>query len=569
MKNTIFPILPLFFLPVLLGCLVVFMVNAPCASAQDISPRMRMEQSKSLGQEALSRREYALALSHLQDGLTLARQEQDVEQESFFSFRLGLAFQQQAADQKSVQSLTQAVSHYERYIVLNPRSSGAMNNLAQIYRETNRNRDAQSLYMRAIALDDSLKGFYALNLANMLTAEGKADEAARYYRITLTEHPDHPVAKQGLTDAYLNHNVSGLVSMLWQQIEKRRELDATLTALDALTRLSSSDSPDSQSRASDKVELLTCVVAGMSRGHVGPDFFSREETLKSGSGNAQQASRMLVNLADDPSIGPGVQEIIKVFAGPDLASTDNWWARRGNTDADPEEGWWPRDAFRMLLRSLGDWHKARDNEDTAIAYYKLSNELTASSDRETDLVALIRLSEIYAGQNNLPAIDDLLQQYSPTLFQGKSLAYKNSELKKIYNFHRTLGIMYGLTERWGSSSNVQSAIFQLESALKTQEIINREATRTEKLQPVSVEPRIINLLARAYTTTGDPEYGAQLQLRYAGELYEARDAASARQIMVEIDKTVLDRRGQRRYRRLEEDIKSRSLNSPSGYRVRN
>lgn len=483
-------------------------------------------------------KDYNRAYALLESGLQDAKEARNTKLESAFHFQLAVTLQQRAAGT----DLTKAISHYEEHLKLDPASGGALNNLAQLYSREGKSTESARLYQQAIALNDERKGFYALNLADLYMEQGNVKTAARYYKITLDSNPDHPEAQEGLIAAYQDTNLPGLVSHLWAQIDKGREVRAVTAALQVLDRLK--DEADRSGLEKEKTELLTCVVVGLSKAQYGP------LTSESKGAKKDEVEQALQNLADDPHIGEGVREVLQAYDNPAVTPDQSWWADRGLRYEDPEEGWWPRDGYRMLLRSLGIWYERREWFDTAEAYFMASINLTETGDNEPDLEALVRLADIYMQRGEIERVRELLDGDETELFFGKGQAYKTSSWNKVYAFHRTLGIMYALTENWGSSGDVTSATFQLENALDKRRIYNNRIASRENLPPIALEPRLVHLLVQTYNATGRADEAVQLQLESATELVKEDRKAGARQILKEIDTERLNNEDRRVYRTL-------------------
>ncbi|MBK3797843.1 tetratricopeptide repeat protein [Azospirillum brasilense] len=90
-----------------------------------------------------------------------------------------------------------AERHFRRALVEEPAYAEAFNNLANLLRDGDRLTESAMAYRRALALrpgwdeaHDNLSG--ALYL---LHEEGRHEEAARFGRLWLRDHPDHPVAR--------------------------------------------------------------------------------------------------------------------------------------------------------------------------------------------------------------------------------------------------------------------------------------------------------------------------------------------------------------------------------------
>jgi tetratricopeptide (TPR) repeat protein len=544
-----------------------FLVDAARAQAVAIkTSRVKMTEAR----VALDNRDFNAALPILEEGLALAESERDLELQASFQFQLGLALQQRSATSKSVGDINRAVDYYQRYLAFQPRSGSALNNLAQLYTNTKRGDEAVHLYRRAIDLNDSYRGFYAVNLANLFRDRGDLKEAARYYQIALEQNPEHVEAIEGLKTVFAEADVPALITHLWNEIDRRREVGATLGALQTLTRMQSdkkSEEPPPNRRyilpkrtstaereaaaiARQKIELLTCVVVGLARARFGPALF----TQGSSAGEEQaEIARLMRNLSTDPDIGTGIREVIAAYSAPPVFRPENpasWWTDKGNPDRDPEQGWWPRDGFRMLLRALGDGYQHLDDPKTAETYYLYSLQLSRWRDGEADLDALVRLAELYFELGQVDRVHELTEFYAPSLFEGKGKAYKRSDYKKVYAFHRTLGVMYATMGQWESDWPLTSAIFQLENALEKRDIYNRRFAGEGKLPPIPIEPRLVALLAQGYEARGDNERADRLRIDYAANLVEDKEPAAARRLLETVDPARLDRRMKARYEAL-------------------
>jgi len=497
---------------------------------------------------SLRSRNFQVAIPALREGLSLAQEENDKEFQARYHFQLGVALQQRSLDGRVAQDLNEAAGHYESYLKLKPKTGSALNNLAQIYTQLDREGEASSLFARAVALEDEMVGFYAFNYAEFLKERKAWGESANYYKKALEENPDHPEAREGLLEAYQRIDQGRLIAFIWDQIDEGRDVWATTASLQALSNLPSEDvRPQIRHQ---KEELLACVTVGMSRARYGP-------ASKSKSGGTQaEVFQMLEKLASDEDIGPGVKEILSVFDAPSSPelSAKSWWADKGDRFQDPAEGWWPRDAYRMLIRSVGTWHERRKDNSRAEAYYLQSIHLTDNTDNEPDLQAIVQLADLYLASNQMNEIEALLNNTSTELFFGKGEAYKKSNFKKIFTFHRTLGIMYALTEQWGDSYTVTSAIFQLENALETRNIYNSRIARRQRVERLPIDSRLVNLLATAYTATGKSEEAAELQFTYLTEAVKSEDRFNSTQILRAIDYSTLDARQKRRYDRMRRSL---------------
>nr|WP_246500831.1 tetratricopeptide repeat protein [Azospirillum rugosum] len=98
---------------------------------------------------------------------------------------------------KAVGEAGPAERSFRRALAMRPDYAEAFNNLANLLREQDRLTDSADAYRRALALrpdwdeaHDNLSG--ALYL---LHEDGRDEEAARFARLWLRDHPDHPVAR--------------------------------------------------------------------------------------------------------------------------------------------------------------------------------------------------------------------------------------------------------------------------------------------------------------------------------------------------------------------------------------
>ncbi|MEZ4699177.1 MAG: tetratricopeptide repeat protein [Rhodothermales bacterium] len=530
-------------MPRTLLLLLALALTPGLAAAQDdvATSRTRLNQAKNV----LKSRDYDRAVVLLEDGLAQATTERDAELQASYEFQLGLTFQQRALKAQSAGDVARAVTHYERYLVLQPNSGSALNNLAQLYLDTGRPADAEARYKEAIALDDDYRGFYALNLANLLRDQGRPKEAARYYQLALDERPDMPEAIEGLNAVYAEADVPALITHIWRQIDNRREIGAALAALQTLTRLYSPGATD-PAMLRQKAELLTCVVVSLSRARLGPPLLDEQTDRPA---DQREIARLLRGLADDGDVGAGVREVIDAFTAlPELdASNTSWWADKGDPDMDPKEGWWPRDGYRILLRGLGDWHRHLGDDASAETFYLYALQLTQQTDREPDLEALVNLSELYVEQGQIDRVRQMTEQYGVRLFQGKGAAYKKSDYRKIYAYHRTLGILYATIGVWGDNNTVASAIFQLEHALDVRVEYNERIARRDALPRVSLDARLVTFLAQGYEELGNPGRANATRLRYAEQMEEEGDRAGAVRLLRAIDQTALNPRQTRQY----------------------
>ena len=163
----------------------------------------------------------------------------------------------------------------------------------------------------------------------------------------------------------------------------------------------------------------------------------------------------------------------------------------------------------------------------AEAYFRLAAELQGW---DIDPSAVRALVQMYAERNEFNKIDTLLDEYQVGLFIGKGAAISSARDNKIFAYHQTLGELYALIGRWGSSSRVDSAIFQLEHAQeKSIEIENNsDGALPEKYQ---FTPQLVDMLATGYDRTGEASKGTKLRIEQAERYQKAGDSRATLRVL--------------------------------------
>jgi hypothetical protein len=168
--------------------------------------------------------------------------------------------------------------------------------------------------------------------------------------------------------------------------------------------------------------------------------------------------------------------------------------------------------------SAGDGSKAED-------CYLLAAELAPE---EPDPKAFAGLADLYASMGRLDKLEALLEREEVYLFRGKGEAYRESHQEKIFEFHRTLGKIYGHLEKWEDDGKPTSAIFQLEHAREV-------AKRLDSQDPEAREPRftadMAELLSKAYEAQGQTEKSLRLRIEVAEEYRETGDEKAVSRLL--------------------------------------
>src|SRR5690606_32795128 len=108
-------------------------------------------------------------------------------------------------------------------------------------------------------------------------------------------------------------------------------------------------------------------------------------------------------LTSNAFVGAGVASVLALHEAP--RGDFRWWAERGNAWNDPDRGLWPRDAFRMLARTLGLRAERAEEFAQAEAYYRTAAEL---DQEELDPLAFQALCKLYVRQNDLQKLQAIV-----------------------------------------------------------------------------------------------------------------------------------------------------------------
>lgn len=489
------------------------------------------------GRAALESKQYSTAQELFSEGSARAI---DPEVKARLDFRQAVTLQQLAisGEAENPEDLLQkAAVLYHAYLEQNPDSAATANNLAKVY-ESMGNAALQGsepvqakeyfgraagYYKKAVAAGDSSRGLYLKNYAEFLERTNAWEEAKKVYAQLVQGYPISPALQQTLTRSYLKHGNADLAELLWNMLDAGYVNQSADIALDALWQsLNDTDN--------GRIELLTIVSAALAQGTDDRRHFSDSDT-----------GRQTAALSVDVFLGEGAIEIIRLYQAQNLGISDYpWWAGRGIGRRDPVKGLYPVDGFRALIRSLGSRSKRSGDLELAESYFFLAAGLL---EWEADPVAIRDLVQMYAEANEFEKIKSVLADYQFRLFEGKGDAYRDSQLEKIFQYHRTLGELYTLIERWGDSSTIDSAIFQLEHARKTSVQLERARDKSFRQGRVSSRalpesyqftPQLVDQLSRAYEATGNADESLKLRIKQASIYKEAGNTKAVRRVLAPI-----------------------------------
>ena len=427
----------------------------------------------------------------------------------------------QALELQRDKQYPQAIERYQEVLSIKSESAPTLNNLGRIHEALGETGQALKYYQRAVKVAKDNQTFYQKQYADLLWKTSKEKEAVSQYEAIALQMPQVTQAHEAVVDFYIEsdqRDPDAFTAYLWRLVEEGEVITASDAALAALA--SGKAGPEAE-------ELLTVTTQTLSY-----------DTLS--QGQSADIRDRLAGLRDHPKIGQGVTELLNLYKSPEGDYT--WWAQRGTPWDDPKLGVWPREAFRAVARSLGREAERRGDPDRAEAYYFTAAEL---SQEELDPHAFQALCKLYTRQEDTAKLEALVNNtnYADRLFSGKNIAYSRGHLDKIYQYHVTLGYIYGTLAKqdkkwWGDSRTPTTAVFQLEHAVKVGEAIDERDRHAPGRQQAHVDVGVVELLADYYDRS-DPARAKELRVQSAERLKRAGDLTTARQILRPVTKELI------------------------------
>jgi tetratricopeptide (TPR) repeat protein len=380
-------------------------------------------------------------------------------------FRHGLDLQSQAGDAKEppqkMALIQGAALAYEKALALDPNRGATLNNLAQVYAGLGRDADAESLFKRAVALQEPLRPFFHRNFGDFLISRGDWQRAVESYRATLEENPGDRQAHTSLVEILSQHSPQALPDYLSFLILKGQVLPAEEEALNRLET-----SPGVQG-----TEYLTILVASLADQSYLPEEFA-----------SSRAAQVLKSISDQAEIGEGAREVLRVNEGQDLRPASYpWWAKQAI----------PRREFRHLLRSLAESQRKAARYDLARSYLRLSVDLTQA---EPDLVASWMLVNLPTAGEDVAAIDAMVERNERLIPRAPAAQ------AEVRLYRHDLGLYYGFLKHW-QGEGPTSGIYQLSRAIRGGGV---EPLYGPPDTPV-FDARLYTRLSAGYTETGKPD----------------------------------------------------------------
>jgi tetratricopeptide (TPR) repeat protein len=405
-------------------------------------------------------------------------------------FRRGLADQERAEEEPSGEErrrlLEASKDSYLRAYELDSQSGGVLNNLAVVLSLLGGEKNdaaAREYFEKAVRLDHRLRPFYHRNYADFLRDRKDYDGAVSHYRAALNEEPQDYQAYQSLMGLFADNpeqRQERLPEILWFLAGKGQIAWSEETALQELRR---PGLPPEWRR-----EMLTILAFSL-----GNDAYLPAEFAGSPSGKA------LNELANDPEVGPGAQEILQLHAGERLDPDRYPWWNSQPRQALSTGGTAPLEAFQNLIRGLGASSEKTGDSRQAERYLLLSALLATD---KADVVASDRLADLGANTGRIVSVQTVVERNEPAL---KLLGAEGG--LDVLRYRQDVSLLLGNHGILGNENTPFSAIYQFARAKElTEKILLPRAGGS----PVKdFDARMYTRLAEGYGATHQPEKAGQ------------------------------------------------------------
>lgn len=426
---------------------------------------------------------------------------------------------QRALELQKAGDLEAAETAYLQVLRLKRDSAATYNNLAKLHEGRGDTEKALAYFRRAASIEDPRNAFYRQQYAQLLKQTGNSAEATQQFQRVALDQPEAIQAHREVVSWYLTDGQSRakrFAGYLWDVLESGEALRAAEAATQGL-QFGDFDE-------STRFELMTIIAAALGRPTV---TWSQADQIR---GELRPVAEGYLEQC--------VEELDRLYESPE--GEFPWWAEEGNPYEEPQRGVWRREAFRSVARNLGRRSELAEDFQLAEGYYRTAATLHPDG---LDPLAFEALVKLYARTEQIDRIEELAndRRYVGQLFEQKNEFYRRGQLRKIYDYHVTLGHIYGALARkdpkwWGDSRTPGSAVFQLERAV----MIGEEVDKTDV--------GVVELLAGYYNVN---EPGRDVRLRLdAAERLKADDKHAAASAIVKplrtldlqtIDRTKLER----------------------------
>jgi tetratricopeptide (TPR) repeat protein len=396
------------------------------------------------------------------------------------------------------QDLRLALAGYDSAQALDSaRFAGAANNNAGLLlRDAGRHREALARFLAASRTNHPARATFLVQAATEYAAVGEPDSAAATYRAALKADSTLASAREGLLTTFVRRpTADSIINLATRWSANPRHASQVTDAMYAML-----ETPGVTPKVADSC-LVLLAMNFVSMGLGPPDV-------------AQLHAARLRGIATaTPSTAPGVEALLKAYATKPSdprplnaqASQARWWT----------DNYGRRTTWSAVLRSIGSWYDARDDDANAIAYYEAATSRPWAYNEAPpwmDLDAIAPLAQLYAQSMRTRDDSTRLDRFIEGIFGGKMVAYNTGDYPRIRRFHTGLGAFYASRGQWANGA--RGAVFQLEHM--------RDATRRLNASRPNVEP-----------LRDSPDLLAQLVIGYCRTNQAAKAATLAAEVNAE------------------------------------
>src|SRR5204863_3407234 len=131
----------------------------------------------------------------------------------------------------------------------------------------------------------------------------------------------------------------------------------------------------------------------------------------------------------------------------------------------------------------------------------------------------------YYSQKRLDALNALATEYREPMFDAKMGTILRGDVTAEYRFHVALGTMYSYLGQYGDEQTPTSAIFQLSRAKQVAEAADRQGGKR-----ITIDPKVIDLLATSYEKVSAPDAAVRVRLDSAEAFKKQGRVAAAQRV---------------------------------------
>lgn len=384
----------------------------------------------------------------------------------------------------------------------------ANNNAGLLLRDAGRHQEAVARFLAATRSTHPARATFLVQAANEYATLGQSDSAAATFRAALRADSTLASAREGLLTLFLRRtNPDSLLRLAARWSSNPRHApqvaDAMYAMLESGTKSRGQLGGALSATAADSALVILAVdLATMG---LGPPDIAR-----------QHESRLRGIAAAAPSTKPGIEALLTAYAQKPTVDPRSLNAET----AGGLSRWWTdnygrRAMWSSVLRSIGSWYDARDDEANALAYYEAATGRPWRYNEAPmwmDLEAIFPLAVLYSQPGATTSEPTRLNRFIDGIFNGKKVAYQSQDDARIRRFHAGLGAFFASRDEW--TGGARGAVFQLEhmrNATRRLNAANRDG------EPLRDSPDLLAQLVIGYCRAGALDKAATLAKEVDGE----------------------------------------------------